>query len=219
MVASILYSCVMSDIQSAVCVDACLQEFTQNLPSEDEWSQFSTTTLDPGRTNKTFLFPSLRFTCNGTLKALQFPTEIRGNASRHWASNLTTEVSIWRPGHGVEGYYLIASKEIFHPTAHGESCTAIDITAVYRYSIKAEFDSITILKNDIVGIKFHGTDNNCGTKYLPVLLKQTGSSVALSVENREDGTVYTPAGFQLPIMRVTFTPSTTTEGKNRLTVP
>lgn len=202
---------------SRLCIDACLQEFTQNLPPEDEWSQFSTTSLDPGRIDKTFLFPSLRFACNGTLQTLQFPTEIRGNASRYWANNLTTEVSIWRPG--VTGYCMIAAKEAFHSMIHIEACAEINETVVFRYNITAKFNSTKILENDIVGIKLHGTGINCGrhtpvtTKYLPVLLKQTGSSVALSVDYVKGNAVYTPEGFLLPIMRVTFTP---TSGKNKI---
>ena len=74
--------------------DNCLGPgFTQTIPAEQEWSQYSTTVLKPG---DAAVYSSLSFACNGTLQSLTFPYAFFDSIYRYWNKYLYILVSVWR---------------------------------------------------------------------------------------------------------------------------
>ena len=83
--------------------DNCLGPgFTQAIPAQQEWWQYSTTVLKPG---DTAVYSSLSFACNGTLQSLAIPNIVRGNIYRYWNQYLYIVVSVWR--FNETGYYQV----------------------------------------------------------------------------------------------------------------
>ena len=86
--------------------DTCLSGFTQTLPKQEEWNRYAT--LHPeGRSSRTYLFPSLRFACEGRLERLEFVPAAM--SSEYWNDFIGLYFSVWRPD-GI-GYIPVASQE------------------------------------------------------------------------------------------------------------
>ena len=87
--------------------DTCLSGFTQTLPKLEDWNRYAT--LHPeGRSWRTYLFPSLRFACEGRLERLEFVPGAM--SSVYWNINVVgLYLSVWRPD-GI-GYIQVASQE------------------------------------------------------------------------------------------------------------
>ena len=83
--------------------DNCLGPgFTQTVPAQEEWSQYSTTVLKPG---DVAVYSSLSFACNGRLHSLTIPSEVRGSIYRYVGQYLYILVSVWR--FNETGYYQV----------------------------------------------------------------------------------------------------------------
>ena len=83
--------------------DNCLGPgFTQTIPAQQEWSQYSTTVLEPG---DAAVYSSLSFACNGILQSLTFPYAVPGSIYRYWNEYLYILVSVWR--FNETGYYQV----------------------------------------------------------------------------------------------------------------
>ena len=74
--------------------DNCLGPgFTQTIPAQQEWWQYSTTVLKPG---DAAVYSSLSFACNGTLQSLTTPYAVPGSIYSYWNEYLYILVSVWR---------------------------------------------------------------------------------------------------------------------------
>ena len=74
--------------------ESCLGPgFTQTIPPVRQWSQYSTTVLQPG--NRA-IYTTLSFRCNGTLKSLTIPSQVRGSDYPIVDNYLEPRPSIWR---------------------------------------------------------------------------------------------------------------------------
>ena len=83
--------------------DNCLGPgFTQTIPAQQEWSQYSATVLKPG---DAAVYSSLSFACNGSLQSLTFPYAVPGSIYRYWNEYLYILVSVWR--FNETGYYQV----------------------------------------------------------------------------------------------------------------
>ena len=67
--------------------------FTQTIPAQQEWWQYSTTMLKPG---DAAVYSSLSFACNGTLQSLTIPTIVRRSIYSYLNQYLYILVSVWR---------------------------------------------------------------------------------------------------------------------------
>ena len=83
--------------------DNCLGPgFTQTIPAEQEWSQYSATVLKPG---DAAVYSPLSFACNGNLQSLTLPYAVPGSIYRYWNEYLYISVSVWRSNE--TGHYQV----------------------------------------------------------------------------------------------------------------
>ena len=140
------------------CTAACLEGFTQNLPPQDQWSQFSTSSITP---DSEVVFTSVRFTCNGTLEALNIPIELRASDYLFWDLNLRIDITVWRQSkaHIVRIKSVQANKRI---DKKGLKMVDTQRTFMLNSSDVLQFTetvdiSINIMENDTMGAFVRGT--------------------------------------------------------------
>lgn len=130
-----------------------------SLHKRSAWSNFSTTIFDDGgNSDRNYLVPSLRFTCNGMLQELPFPVELRGSASTHWNNRINIGITVCRPV-GRTGYdeIYIAAITSTLVTTETESMIALARTEVLQFSMTI-VTATQIQTNDIIALTYEGLE-------------------------------------------------------------
>lgn len=187
--------------------DNCLQGFSEEIPPREDWANFSTTILDGEENNdRRYLFPSLRFTCNGTLEALTFPFELRGSASRYWDNTINIDISVWRPAMraGYARIREITERMIITGT---NRIVTLDKTEVLQFN-RTLAATTKIQAHDVVALTYSERDSVNGVevaRHCPFLFWEEPSSVILQATSDES---FLPLGsnFFLPIIMTKFIP-------------
>lgn len=124
-------------------------------------------------TTKTFLFPSTAFLCNGTLQELAIPYVVNGSDLLVWHTNLTANISVWRPT--VKGYTEVVRFEL---VAHLPADNEEELYVVARNThtdtiVVRPLELVAVQKGDIIGVTLSPKTN---AEYIPILLmRSTGS--------------------------------------------
>ena len=196
--------------------DGCLLGFSEELPPREKWANFSTTVLDDGGSDdRNYLFPSLRFTCNGMLEELTFPIELRGSASPHWDSNIDIHITVWRPTRRT-GY--TETREITSTliTSKTEHIVTLAKTEVLQFN-RTLTVSTKIQANDVIALTYMGRDTMNDievARHCPFLFQKEPSSIILEVE-RDPFFVPLGSDFFLPIIVANFTPDSA-QGRHQI---
>lgn len=122
---------------------------------------------------KTFLFPSTAFLCNGTLQELAIPYVVNRSDHLVWHTNLTANISVWRPT--VKGYTEVVRFElIVHLPADNEEQLYVVVRNTHTDTIVVQpLELVTVQKGDIIGVTLSPETN---AEYIPILLtRSTGS--------------------------------------------
>lgn len=200
---------IMSCLRSFAFVDGCLRGFSEELPPREKWANFSTTVLDDGGSNdRNYLFPSLRFTCNGTLEELTFPIELRGSASPHWDSIINIGITVWRPTRRT-GYTEMRDSEITSTlvTSQTERIVSLARTEVLQFN-RTLTVAAKIQANDVIALTYRGRDTRNDievARHCPFLFQEEPSSVILEAL-RDPSFMPLGSDFFLPIIVANFTP-------------
>lgn len=187
--------------------DNCLRGFSEEIPPREDWANFSTTILDDGENNdRRYLFPSLRFTCNGTLEELTFPIELRGSASRYWDNTINIGISVWRPTRraGYARMRTITARMIIN---EANRIVTLDKTEVLQFN-RTLAATTKIQANDVIALAYDGRDSMNDVevaRHCPFLFWEEPSSVILQETSDES---FLPLGshFFLPIIMPKFIP-------------
>ena len=183
------------------CTAACLEGFTQDLPPQDQWSQFSTSSISP---DSEVVFTSVRFTCNGTLEALNIPIALRGSDYLFWDRNLGIDLTVWRQSkahivriESERAFERIDNKglELFD-TQTGQTFM-LNSSGVLQFTETMDIN-IDIMENDTMGANVPGTMSR--------LLNISGTMEEIVVAD------HLPLLFhrdtQIPLISANFIPST-----------
>lgn len=166
---------------TAHCSDHCLSGFTHTLPKGD-LNGFATLRYRNSWPWRTYLFPSLRFNCKGTLETLEFVTAAK--RSDYWNDVVGLYLSVWRPD-GI-AYTRVASKEF-----------RISDTQSMWSSLLVNF-STDVAENDIVGVTWPPSSES-QYKGIPLLLN---ASQAVTCPFTSD-----TCFVSYPLIKANFTPS------------
>lgn len=169
------------------CSDPCLPGFAETLPTPDT-NQYDT--LDPGNRWRTYIFPSLRFACKGTLETLEFVTA--ATRSAYWNNDIGLYLSVWRPD-GI-AYAQVASREFRVTNAQQTWSSPLVIMM-----------STDVAEDDIVGVTLPPSNANWnnGQRYKGIPLLSTSRPCYRSSDGIWFCSVSAP-----PFIRAKFTPST-----------
>ena len=182
------------------CTAACLEGFTQDLPPQDQWSQFSTSSISP---DSEVVFSSVRFTCNGTLEALNIPIALRGSDYLFWDRNLRIDLTVWRQS---KAHIVRIESERSRKTIDQTDLEMVNTeTFMLNSSDVLQFTetvdiNIDIMENDTMGANVPGTMSR--------LLNISGTMEEIVVAD------HLPLLFhrdtQIPLISANFIPSTST---------
>ena len=127
--------------------DNCLGPgFTQTIPAQQEWWQYSTTVLKPG---DAAVYSSLSFACDGTLQSLAIPFLARGSVYRYLNQYLYIGVSVWR--FNETGYYLVGEFQGGVWTTTGNWLELLE--SQYLQNTVVIYPQTKILANDILAFR------------------------------------------------------------------
>ena len=193
-----------------LCTESCLKGFSDEIPPKEEWRNFSTTVFDAGADDdRTYLFPSLRFTCDGMLQELSFPIELRGSASRYWDDILNICITVWRPS-GRTGYDEIDEIRYLQVITETESMISLERTEVLQFIVNMTIERpIWIQTNDIIALTYAGRVSRDGVdvaNHFPFLLREDPTSIILDTQP-DPGFMPLGSNFFLPIIMANFTPA------------
>ena len=185
------------------CTAACLEGFTQDLPRQDQWSQFSTSSISP---DSEVVFPSVRFTCNGTLEALNIPIALRGSDYLFWDRNLRLDLTVWRQSkahivriESERAFERIDNKGLEMVDTQTGQTLMLNSSDVLQFTETVDI-SIDIMKNDTMGAIVPRTMSR--------MLNITGTMKEIIVAD------HLPLLFhrdtQIPLISANFIPSTST---------
>lgn len=186
---------------------SCLRGFSEEIPPREEWANFSTI-VNVGSNDYTYLFPSLRFTCNGTLQELAFPIELRGSVSRHWDNTINIRITVLRPS-GSTGYSEI--EEINDSLAISETNSIVPLAEneVLQFN-RTLAVGIRIQANDVIALTYdrsRSVNDLEVARHCPFLFQEEPSSIILKAQD----SAFVPLGsdFFLPIIMANFIPDLT----------
>ena len=167
--------------------DNCLGPgFTQTIPAQQEWSQYSTTVLKPG---DAAVYSSLSFACNGTLQSLTIPFLVRGSIYRYWHQYLYIGVSVWR--FNETGYYQVRE---FQDSVKITEQTVLQVSQFRPIpNTVSIFPQMEVLPKDALAFRLllpYNTELGLVYRHVPLLFKPGPS----------------PGAF-IPIVSATFTAS------------
>ena len=136
------------------CTAACLEGFTQNLPPQDQWSQFFTSSISP---DSEVVFTSVRFTCNGTLEALNIPIALRGSDYLYWDRVLRIFFTVWRQSkahivriESERAFERIDNKGLGMVDTQTGQTFMLNSSGVLQFTENVDI-SIDIMENDTMG--------------------------------------------------------------------
>ena len=146
---------------------ACLQGFVSDIPEENTLMSYTRLRNNEDST-KTFLFPSTAFLCNGTLQELAIPYVVNGSDHLVWHTNLTANMSVWRPT--ATGYTeVVRFQLVVHLPGANEDLVVVRNT--HSDTIVARpLKLVTVHKGDIIGFTLTPETN---AEYIPILLMRT----------------------------------------------
>ena len=185
------------------CTAVCLEGFTQELPPQDQWSQFSTSAIVP---NSEVVFTSVRFTCNGTLEALNVPISLRGSDYLYWDRVLVIFFTVWRQSkahivriESERAFERIDNKGLGMVDTQTGQTFMLNSSGVLHFTENVDI-SIDIMENDTMGASVPRTMSR--------LLNISGTMEEVVVAD------HLPLLFhrdtQIPLISANFIPSTST---------
>lgn len=186
---------------------SCLRGFAEEIPPREEWANFSTI-INVGRNDYTYLFPSLRFTCSGTLQELTFPIELRGSASRHWDNTINIRITVLRPS-GKTGYSEIEEINDSLATSETNSIVTLAENEVLQFN-RTLAVGIKIQANAVIALTYdrrRSVNDLEVARHCPFLFQEEPSSIILKAQD----SAFVPLGsdFFLPIIMANFIPDLT----------
>ena len=110
------------------------------------------TTLGAGRVWRNYLFPSLRFACEGRLETLEFTAELRTSDNSYWDRSLDLFMYVLRPSGQSQEYTLIAARRFGIALSDVNATLRITSAHSMRSSPLLVNFSIDVTENDIVGV-------------------------------------------------------------------
>ena len=133
---------------TAHCPDPCLPGFVhdQTFPPRNLGEY---TTLGAGRVWRNYLFPSLRFACEGRLETLEITAEQRTSDNDYWDNGLRLFLSVWRPT-GIQAYMQVAFRQLYLVSSN-RGPQRITNAVSWDFPLVLNF-SIDVKENDIVGV-------------------------------------------------------------------
>ena len=159
---------------------ACLEGFTQDLPPKDEWSRFSARSISP---DSEVVFTAVKFTCNGTLEALNVPIELRGSDYQFWDRRIIIDLTVWRQSKAriarIETVRIAETIDNRDLEMFDDETIMLNESAVVQFIENIDVD-IDIMEDDIMGAivpktrrleNVSGTVNNTVAEHLPLLFQ------------------------------------------------
>ena len=177
---------------------ACLEGFTQELPPKDQYSQFSTNSINP---NSEVVFTGVKFLCNGTLEAVHVPIELRGSDYQFWDHILLFRLRIWRQNNA--NFVRMESIQV------AENITTRNLEMVDAITIRLnESDVVQFIENIDVQIVIIEGDVMGALMPKTTLRSINISGTVQSVTVAEHLPLLLHRDTQLPLMTVNFILST-----------
>ena len=148
--------------------ESCLGPgFTETIPPQDQLSQYSTTVLQPG---DRAIYATLSFRCNGTLKSLTIPSQVRGSDYPQVDDMLEPRPSIWRFS-GTGNYFLDESDEGLRITnLPGDLNIGLDQDDVLPFNFTVML-AWNIQAGDVLGFLLGNRGGGGRIEHLPLLYK------------------------------------------------